>query len=280
MSSEDSVRHCRSIGELASAVIRLIEKNSESAFSLAEDEDAMTFARFTSHWLAPKKVVCLTAKPGVGSTAFLLGVLMSKIAGNEGVLLFSPRDPGDELYLRLLAYSTSIDALRLAEGRVIGPEWESIIKCSAMLIHSDFLLYHGSPPELSRVRDGIDSFPRDKGKLRLVILDDLFSDYCREEDNDEEKEEILKGLERIAIDCNVAIIVVCKLAKWDSGSINPGELLLPKSVLPQKYHQYLNAIMTLQEDGSRHRLSLYDTDTGMILAMRLTMLNGIGVMTE
>jgi replicative DNA helicase len=279
MAGEDNVTQVRSIKDLAIAVIKSIEKNYETPFALADDEDGISLRDITNHWLAPGNVVCLAAMPGVGSTAFLLGVLMSMNLEKEGVLLYSSRDPGDDLFIRLLAYLSGRDSIRLAEGRMIESDWVPVMKWTEKLVGSSLQIHGTSPRELSQVRDAIERFPRVNGDLRLVILDDFF-DANSEDDLEEERENILRDLEGIAIDHNVAILFTWKLDQNEADVNKQTELRLPQSSILDKYQQFLRAIMALREDGSRHRLSLYDTDTGRCFAMQLTMLTGIGVMTD
>jgi len=279
MVGDHNVRQARNIRDLAISAIRSIEKNYETLISLEDGEEKISRKDTTNRILAPGNVVCLAAAPDAGSTAYLLRVLMSVVHEKEGVLLFSPRDPGEDLFLRLLACITGRDAVRLAEGRLMESEWALIIKCTEKLIDSSFQLHGNSPEDLTSVRKAIEAFPRGKGNLRLVILDDLFTAGCSDEVEGRTREEVLWELKEIAIYHNVAILFTWKIQHTEADKNEEDRMRSHLEPVPDKYHQFLSAVMTLRKDGRRHRLSLYDTDTGKRFAMRLTLLTGIGVMT-
>lgn len=279
MAGDDNVRQVRSIRDLAIGVIRSIENNYESLLTLDDGEEKISRKDVTNHLLVPGNVVCLAAAPGEGSTAFLLGVLMSLNLDQEGVLFYSPRDTGDDLFLRLLGYLSGRDSIRLAEGRMMESDWSPVIKWTEKLIDSRIQIHGSSLQEFNQVRAVIEAFQRDKGNLRLVILDDLIPVDSSDEAQEQRIEEMLLELKGIAIDYNVAILFTWKIQRSEAGSNAEDRNRTRQNLLHENYQKYLRTIMTLRKDDRRHRLSLYDVNTGKRFAMRLTLLTGIGVMT-
>lgn len=279
MSQIDTDEQVKSVREIARDVIRMMEKNYEESFSLDDGEEGLSIHEVLDNFLTPGNVACVVAEPGVGSTALLLRFLMSLDLSREGVILYSPRDTNDDLFLRMIGFMSGRDTIRLAEGRLFESEWDVLIKRAGFLADSCLQIRHRLPQDLGQVRKAIEGFPQVKGPLRLVIFDDLLIDGSAEEAVDQCIETLLRDLEGLAIDCKVAIIFTWKTGPRVDGEVKP-ELRPSQVALHQKCQQFLRIVMTLCNDGQRHRLSLYDTDTGRNFAMRLTLLTGIGVMHD
>lgn len=279
MSQVDTDEQVKSVREIARDVIRMMEKNYEALFSLKDGEESLSIHEVLDNFLTPGSVACVVTEPGAGSTALLLRFLMSLDLSREGAILYSPRDTNDDLFLRMIGFMSGRDTIRLAEGRLLESEWDVLIKRAGLLADSCIQFRHRLPQDLGQVRKAIEGFPQVKGPLRLVIFDDLLVDGSTGEEVNQSIETLLRDLEGLAIDCKVAIIFTWKTGQRVEGAVK-AELRSSRVSLHQKYQQFMRIVMTLCNDGHRHRLSVYDTDTGRNFAMRLTLLTGIGVMHD
>ena len=165
--------------------------------------------------LHPSNLVIVGARPGMGKTAFGLGVAASVAMKQKvPVLLFSLEMSRKELVQRLLSAEAQIDSTRMRNGKLLEKDWEKISHAIGRL--ADAPIYIDDNPNVN-VMDIRAKSRRLKARdgLGMVVVDylQLMSGRIGAESRQVEVSEISRGLKILARELDVPVIALSQLSR-------------------------------------------------------------------
>lgn len=165
--------------------------------------------------LHPSNLVIVGARPGMGKTAFALGVSASVAMKQKvPVLLFSLEMSRKELVQRLLSAEAQIDSTRMRNGKLLEKDWEKISHAIGRL--ADSPIYIDDNPNVN-VMDIRAKSRRLKARdgLGLVVVDylQLMSGRLGAESRQVEVSEISRGLKILARELDVPVLALSQLSR-------------------------------------------------------------------
>ena len=155
------------------------------------------------------------ARPGMGKTAFALGVAANVAMKQKvPVLLFSLEMSRKELVQRLLSSEAQIDSTRMRNGKLLERDWEKISHAIGRL--ADAPIYIDDNPNVN-VMDIRAKSRRLKARegLGLVVVDylQLMSGRMGAESRQVEVSEISRGLKILARELDVPVLALSQLSR-------------------------------------------------------------------
>lgn len=165
--------------------------------------------------LHASNLVIVGARPGMGKTAFALGVSASVAMKQKvPVLLFSLEMSRKELVQRLLSSEAQIDSTRMRNGKLLEKDWEKISHAIGRL--ADAPIYIDDNPNVN-VMDIRAKSRRLKARdgLGLVVVDylQLMSGRMGAESRQVEVSEISRGLKILARELDVPVLALSQLSR-------------------------------------------------------------------
>ncbi|MDA8080779.1 MAG: replicative DNA helicase [Actinomycetota bacterium] len=165
--------------------------------------------------LHASNLVIVGARPGMGKTAFALGVAASVAMKQKvPVLLFSLEMSRKELVQRLLSAEAQIDSTRMRNGKLLEKDWEKISHAIGRL--ADAPIYIDDNPNVN-VMDIRAKSRRLKARdgLGLVVVDylQLMSGRMGAESRQVEVSEISRGLKILARELDVPVLALSQLSR-------------------------------------------------------------------
>ncbi len=165
--------------------------------------------------LHDSNLVIVGARPGMGKTAFALGVSASVAMKQKvPVLLFSLEMSRKELVQRLLSSEAQIDSTRMRNGKLLEKDWEKISHAIGRL--ADAPIYIDDNPNVN-VMDIRAKSRRLKARdgLGLVVVDylQLMSGRMGAESRQVEVSEISRGLKILARELDVPVLALSQLSR-------------------------------------------------------------------
>ncbi len=165
--------------------------------------------------LHASNLVIVGARPGMGKTAFALGVSASVAMRQKvPVLLFSLEMSRKELVQRLLSAEAQIDSTRMRNGKLLEKDWEKISHAIGRL--ADAPIYIDDNPNIN-VMDIRAKSRRLKARdgLGLVVVDylQLMSGRIGAESRQVEVSEISRGLKILARELDVPVLALSQLSR-------------------------------------------------------------------
>lgn len=165
--------------------------------------------------LHQSNLVIVGARPGMGKTAFALGV-GANVAMKQRVpvLMFSLEMSRKELVQRLLSSEAQIDSTRMRNGKLLERDWERISHAIGRL--ADAPIYIDDNPNVN-VMDIRAKSRRLKARegLGLVVVDylQLMSGRMGAESRQVEVSEISRGLKILARELDVPVLALSQLSR-------------------------------------------------------------------
>jgi replicative DNA helicase len=165
--------------------------------------------------LHASNLVIVGARPGMGKTAFALGVAANVAMKQKvPVLLFSLEMSRKELVQRLLSSEAQIDSTRMRNGKLLERDWEKISHAIGRL--ADAPIYIDDNPNVN-VMDIRAKSRRLKARegLGLVVVDylQLMSGRMGAESRQVEVSEISRGLKILARELDVPVLALSQLSR-------------------------------------------------------------------
>lgn len=165
--------------------------------------------------LHASNLVIVGARPGMGKTAFALGVAANVAMKQKvPVLLFSLEMSRKELVQRLLSAEAQIDSTRMRNGKLLEKDWEKISHAIGRL--ADAPIYIDDNPNVN-VMDIRAKSRRLKARegLGLVVVDylQLMSGRMGAESRQVEVSEISRGLKILARELDVPVVALSQLSR-------------------------------------------------------------------
>ncbi len=166
--------------------------------------------------LQPSALVVVGARPGIGKTAFALGMAAhAAIEGQRPVLLFSLEMGHHEVTQRLLSAEAKVDSTRLRTGKLLEADWHKISHAIGRL--SDAPLYIDDNPNVTvmDIRAKARRLKSRTGDLGLVLVDylQLMTGRRNAENRQVEVSEISRGLKILARELQCPVVACSQLSR-------------------------------------------------------------------
>lgn len=158
-------------------------------------------------------LIVLAARPSMGKTALALGCAEHAArATGRAVAVFSMEMSAQQLYLRLLASGSSVDAQRLRTGQLEDEDWSKIAQASRDLVGLSILV-EDTPalsPELLRAKA---RRMKREHNIGLIVVDymQLMQIPGSTENRANDVAEISRGLKALAKELKVPVIALSQL---------------------------------------------------------------------
>jgi len=166
--------------------------------------------------LQPSALVVVGARPGIGKTAFALGMAAhAAIEGQRPVLLFSLEMGHHEVTQRLLSAEAKVDSTRLRTGKLLEADWHKISHAIGRL--SEAPLYIDDNPNVTvmDIRAKARRLKSRTGDLGLVLVDylQLMTGRRNAENRQVEVSEISRGLKILARELQCPVVACSQLSR-------------------------------------------------------------------
>ncbi|NNE95931.1 MAG: replicative DNA helicase [Acidimicrobiales bacterium] len=153
------------------------------------------------------------ARPGMGKTAFLLGVAANAAKAGHPVLLFSLEMSSLELSQRILCSEAKVDSTRIKTGNLHEDDWTRIAHATGTL--ADTPIYIDDHPQTSimEIRAKARRLRSNIGELGLVAVDyvQLMSGRANSESRQQEVSEISRNLKILARELECPVVALAQL---------------------------------------------------------------------
>lgn len=179
-----------------------------------------TLNRAIRGW-APGMLYVAGARPGVGKTVLGVGALVDAARRREGVVVMASLEmPRDELYLRMLSSTGSVDGERIQHNRLTDGDMQRMSKAGADLSGLPLHVDDRSGLSLAQVRSIVRQQQRQR-KVALVVVDYLGimtpPSGTPRNDRRVQVDAIAQGLKNLARDLKVPILALAQLNRAIEG---------------------------------------------------------------
>lgn len=160
-------------------------------------------------------LVIIAARPSMGKTALCLNVaLHAAIHHGKKVGIFSLEMSREQLFLRMLASESRVDAHRLRTGRLRKEEWTRLSKGFSALTEANIFLDDTPGIGIMEMRAKARRLQSEQG-LDLLIVDylQLMSGRGRMENRTQEISQISRSLKGLAKELNVPLLALSQLSR-------------------------------------------------------------------
>jgi replicative DNA helicase len=161
------------------------------------------------------ELTTIAARPGMGKTAFVLGVAMHLAELGNVAAIFELEMPREQLATRMACQSAQIDLHRAMQGFIRNDEWSKLVDAKNYLCRLPIFIDDTAGSTLLHVRAGARQTAAKAGRLDLVVIDYLqLMSAIDDRDNASREQEIsttMRGLKRLARELHVPVIVLAQL---------------------------------------------------------------------
>ncbi|MFV0315524.1 MAG: replicative DNA helicase [Microthrixaceae bacterium] len=167
--------------------------------------------------LQPGSLVIVGARPGMGKTAFALGMAAhAAIEGQRPVLLFSLEMGHMELTQRLISAQARVDSAKMRTGRLTDQDWSKITKAIGRLGEGKMWIDDNPAVTLMEIRSKARRLQDRLGQpLGMVIVDylQLMQGRGSAESRQVEVSEISRGLKVLARELGTPVVALSQLSR-------------------------------------------------------------------
>lgn len=191
--------------------------------------------------LDPGDLSVVAARPGMGKTAFATCVATNVASPwpgpdepsaseespgrrlGEGVLIFSPGTPADQLSLRMVCQEGRVDLSRVRQARLEREDWKRITEAASYISTLPLFIDDTPSPTVAGMtaavrahQESLRGWKDSAGRslsLGLVIVDylQLCEPEARRQNREEELSEVSRGLKAMARTCGVHVMALSQL---------------------------------------------------------------------
>ncbi len=153
------------------------------------------------------------ARPGMGKTAFLLGLATNIAKEGHPVLLFSLEMSSLELSQRILCSEARVDSTRIKTGNLTEQDWTSISHATGVLSETPIYIDDHPQTSIMEIRAKARRLKSQVGPLGLVAVDyiQLMSGRASVENRQQEVSEISRNLKILARELECPVIALAQL---------------------------------------------------------------------
>ena len=162
--------------------------------------------------LQKAELTLLAARPGMGKTAFLIGLALAAARVGMKVALYSLEMVENQIMGRIVAMETGIDGDKLRRGNLDENEWKLFVEASGRLSKLSIGIRDNPYITPLQIRTGCRRTYRETG-LDLVLVDylQLMQPDKREETRDREMGQVSRALKTLANELNIPVIAAAQL---------------------------------------------------------------------
>lgn len=163
--------------------------------------------------LQPNAMYVVGARPGMGKTAFLLGLATNAAKVGYPVLLFSLEMSSLELSQRILISEAKVDSTRIKTGNLHEDDWNRIAQATGTLAETPIYIDDHPQTSVMEIRAKARRLKSSIGDLGLVAVDyvQLMSGRARPESRQQEVSEISRNLKILARELECPVIALAQL---------------------------------------------------------------------
>lgn len=164
------------------------------------------------HGMRPGNLVLIAARPGVGKTAFTLGILLNQMSCNRRVLFISLEMPKEEIQERIFSRWSRLPVTVLRDSHRDDAQWQQILESNRELnkIANHFWISE-SANTLSQIYRDARRLNAKEG-IDLIAIDYLqLINGVRAENRNQEVGKIARSLKKMAIELHCPIIALSQL---------------------------------------------------------------------
>jgi replicative DNA helicase len=165
--------------------------------------------------LQPSNLVVVGARPGMGKTAFALGIVAhAAMEARTPVLFFSLEMSHPEISQRLLSAEARVDATRLRNGRLQESDWPKITHAIGRLAEAPIFVDDNPNISVMDIRAKARRMKSREG-VGLIIVDylQLMTGRSRAENRQVEISEISRGLKILARELSTPVLALSQLSR-------------------------------------------------------------------
>ena len=163
----------------------------------------------------PGEFIVLGSRPSMGKSTFVMNIAQhaARDAGKK-VAVFSLEMPREQLAMRMICSSASINMQHARKGRVANAEWERMAEHLQWLANSGLWIDDSSNLTVANVKSRCRRLQVEDG-LDLVIIDylQLMSTAKASDNRQQEISEISRGIKLLAQELRVPIIAAAQLSR-------------------------------------------------------------------
>lgn len=165
--------------------------------------------------LQPNALIIVGARPGMGKTAFALGMAAhASVEARVPTLVFSLEMGNDEITNRLLVSEAKVDSSRMRNGRLQEPDWPKISQAVARLGDAPLFIDDNPNTTVMEIRAKARRLKARNGGLGLIIVDYLQLMSGNSVENRQlEVSSISRGLKVLARELQVPVVALSQLSR-------------------------------------------------------------------
>lgn len=159
------------------------------------------------------QVIILAARPGIGKTSLALNLAVSAAQTNkENIMLFSLEMSQQELYNRILSFSSHIEMYKYKYGKLNEEDLQKDNITRDRLKKLNIYINDSAVMKVNDIKNDVYRLEREKDKVGLVIVDYLqLLEGERAESRYAQVSQISRELKQLAKDLNVCVLVLSQL---------------------------------------------------------------------
>lgn len=165
--------------------------------------------------LQRQECTTIAARPGMGKTAFAVGIAVALAEQGERVAIYELEMPRDQLATRAVCARAGVDLQRVRRGFVHRDEWSQLIEAHDHLGRLPISIDDTCGPSVLHIRADARAKKAKHGSLTLVVVDYLqLMSRLDDRDRDSREQEIstnIRALKRLARELDVIVIVLSQL---------------------------------------------------------------------
>lgn len=170
--------------------------------------------------LRPGELIVVAGRQAMGTTAFALNI--AEHVGVEmklPVAIFSLGTSGKRLARRILSSISQVDLTKLNSARLEENDWAKLTRALSKLHEANIHIDETRKISVSELRARAHHLHRRKGKLGLIIIDDLqlMSAAHKNESRAPETSDISRSIKSLALELRVPVILLSKLGNKVEG---------------------------------------------------------------
>ncbi len=201
--------------EVVHNVIENISKMSEQKSNITGLKTSFRDLDNITNGLQSGDLIILAARPSMGKTAFAinLGVQVARF-NNLPIALFSLEMPAEQLIMRMLSATSSIEGSKLRSGYLSNDEWNRLHEAASELRSLPVYIDDTPSIKVSEIFSKCRKLSSEKG-LGLIIVDyiQLISASKSSENRQQEVSEISRNLKALAREMKVPVIALSQLSR-------------------------------------------------------------------
>lgn len=242
ITAQDTSAHWSQIGGVAHNYLTEVEARVNSPRPVVGFSTGLTDLDFMTLGLERKTVNIVAARPGVGKTAFALGLTRNitesrwnQEGGKPPVIgWFSMEMSKEQLSRRLIASLAGVDMRRLHLGQLNKDDWRKVVNATEQLASWRCFIDDRCGLSVSKMREALRQLRQEEQGLDVLVIDYLQlgdGDGGKKFNRAEEVGAFSRGIMQMAKDYNVCIIALSQCNRSaesrsgnDKGRIGLGDL--------------------------------------------------------